>query len=169
MEDRNVYVDFHITMEEGTSIFKANTLCSVYTSELDEAVVVGEATSYLFDPRKSTYEDIYGYAYSLSSSLSKTVSSLGNFCELENLEGFVVVIQSYDMKEEWKFKGLEEAFFQKLLAQFPYLNVELVVYSATVIDGTLFDKFDGTFEQEDGTTILYKHLQLEATPAELQR
>lgn len=171
MKDWNVYLDFHITMEEGTSLFKAHTTCSVYSPELGEAIVVGEATIHMFDPRKTSYEDVCGEAAILSYHLSRAINNLERFCDIENIEGFIAVMQSFTIYDGWHYQGLEEAFFAKLLEQFSYFNVELIAFSPLEVHTShtsdLLNKWDITYiEYGNGNPLWYKYLSHSKVPSE---
>ena len=171
MKDWNVYVDFHITMEEGTSLFKSHTTCSVYVPDLDDALVIGEADIYLINLKKSAYEDICGEAAILSSHLSQAVNQLEQFCEVENINGSIAMMQSLHIHEDWRLKGLEEAFISKLLAQLSYFNVELFTFIPMEKHNGLtsdhFSNWDMTYiDNGDGNPLWYTYLSRQVVPSE---
>ncbi|WP_391120112.1 GNAT family N-acetyltransferase [Psychrobacillus sp. L3] len=127
MEDINVYIDFSINIEEGTSLFNVHATCILYPKELDRGINIGQASMYLFNPIKSSYSEVCDDAVSISSDLYHSLTNLESIDEIENMHGLVATAHFINMKEEWRGKGLCRAFMEKMMQQLAILNVELIV------------------------------------------
>lgn len=155
MEDLNVYIDFQLNIEEGTSIFSAQATCLRYTEDLERAITVGHATMYLVKYSQDTYLDVCVDADCICADLYTALTSLEKICDLDNLQGLVATFHSLSMTEEGK--GLENAFMDKIIEQLALLNVEVVLTTHVneLIKPLGFDKK----EISDNLSVMYKYLQ----------
>ncbi|WP_186321484.1 GNAT family N-acetyltransferase [Bacillus sp. FJAT-22090] len=130
MENVNVYVDFKLNIEEGTSLFNVEAQCLIFTEDLDQSVNVGHASFYLINPVKSSYLDVCGDADCISSDLSHSLISLRDICDVESIQGLVATGHFINIKEDWRGKGLGKAFIKKMIEQLTLLNVGIMVLIA---------------------------------------
>ena len=162
MEISNVYIDFHLNIEEGTPIFKVQATCSIFREYSDQQISIGEATIYLCDPTKSLYEDLCGEASCISTNLSGCLTSLEKICGATKIDGLVATCHSINMREEWQNKGLEQVFMEKLMNQFSFLHVELFlapIDKLNVNRKAVFRRLGfQSLEYDENISVMYKYL-----------
>ena len=129
MDVANVYVDFKLAVEEGTSFFRVLAQCFIYEDSHDDPIQIGEATLHLFNPAKKSYLDLCGEADCLSDKLSYSLINLEKFCEVDKINSIVAVFHTLNLKEPWDEKEHSIAIYNKLEEQLSLLNVELIVIS----------------------------------------
>lgn len=129
MEVANVYVDYKLSVEEGTSFFKVVAQCFIYNDFQDQPVQIGEAYLHLFDPSSRPYLDLCGEADNLSDKLSYSVKQLEKFCEVDKINGMIAVFHTSKFEESWDGRGLATSFYDKLEEQLSLLNVEWIIIS----------------------------------------
>ncbi|MEK4523051.1 hypothetical protein MKX96_15600 [Psychrobacillus sp. FSL W7-1493] len=129
MDVTNVYVDFKIAVEEGTSFFRVLAQCFIYKDSHDDPIQIGEASLHLFNPVKNSYLDLCGEADCLSDRLSYSLITLEKFCEIDKINSIVAVFHTLNLKEPWDERELSIAIYKKLEEQLSLLNVELIVIS----------------------------------------
>ncbi|MEI4768786.1 hypothetical protein WAX74_03815 [Psychrobacillus sp. FJAT-51614] len=127
MKISNVFIDFQIFLEEGTSIFNVVAKCLVYIEELSEPIKVGEASLYIFNPQKSSFLDTCIEGNCISADLNTLFISLQDICEIDDIPGMVAACNDLSIKEEWRENGLGQGFLEKIKKQLSYLNVQLLL------------------------------------------
>ncbi len=174
MDVANVYVDFKLAVEEGTSFFRVLAQCFIYKDSHDDPILIGEASLHLFNPVKTSYLDLCGEADCLSDKLSYSLISLEKFCEVDKINSIVAVFHTLNIKEPWDEKELSIAIYKKLEDQLSLLNVELILISNSrhhVIDNLTsispyYTELGFTsFIKEKEPIIMYK--QISSTYAEI--
>ncbi|QFF98065.1 N-acetyltransferase [Psychrobacillus glaciei] len=160
MEDINVYVDFSLDMEEGTSLFNVHAKCIIYPKGSDQAINIGQASIYLFNPVKSSYSEVCDDAVSISLDLYHALTNLESLCDIEYMRGLVATAHFINMKEEWRGKGLRQAFVEKMMQQLAILNVELIMLITN--DHMEIDFYNRlgfvNLENKTDITLMYKYV-----------
>lgn len=129
MDVANVYVDFKLAVEEGTSFFRVLAQCFIYEDSQDDPIQIGEVSLHLFYPVTSTYLDLFGEADCLSSNLSYSLISLDKFCKIDKIKGAVAIFHTFFLNEFHDERELRIAIYKKLEEQLSLLNVEWIVIS----------------------------------------
>lgn len=124
MDVANVYVDFKLAVEEGTSFFRVLAQCFIYEDSQDDPIQIGEVSLHLFNPVTSSYLDLCGEADCLSSNLSYSLINLEKFCEIDKIKGAVAIFHTFHLKEFQE--ELSTAIYNKLEEQLSLLNVEWI-------------------------------------------
>ncbi|MFF2753519.1 GNAT family N-acetyltransferase [Psychrobacillus sp. NPDC058041] len=160
MKDTNVYVDFSLNMEEGTSLFNVHATCSIYPEGVEQAITIGEASIYFFNPVRSSYSEACFDADCISYNLYNALINLENICAIESIHGLVATGHFINIIEEWQRKGLGKAFVEKMMQQLAILNVELVMLITNDLKETDFYKRLGfeSLENSADIPLMYKFL-----------
>lgn len=159
MELSNIYVDFKLAVEEGTSFFRVLAQCYIYEDSQDEPIQIGESFLHLFNPVNNSYLDLCGEADCLSNKLSYSLKNLEKFCEVGNINGLVAVFHTLHLKESWNERGLGIAIYKKLEEQLALLNVEWIVISNSFNLSTHFSELGFTsFKEEKEPSIMFKQI-----------
>lgn len=160
MKDTNVYVDFSLNMEEGTSLFNVHAKCSIYPKGIDKTITIGEATIYFFNPLKTSYSEACFDADCISYNLYNALINLEKICTLESIHGLVATGHIINIKDEWQGRGLGKAFIEKMMQQLTILNVQLVMLITNEIKEIEFYKrldFE-SLENNADIPLMYKFL-----------
>ncbi len=167
MDIANVYIDYQLNMEEGTSLINVLAQGIIYEDGTEEPIQVGEACLHLFNTQKSSYIEVCGEADCLSKSLSYSLRNLDRLCDINKLSGLIAIFHSLKIDASWSGKGVGQVFYKKIEEQLVLLNVEMILLTTcedeigkdNTSELPVYFKNLGFYPfQQSGEPIMYKKL-----------